>query len=121
MRLVVGPSVSRALAPLARHRVARTIEHVPSVSIRSSQQFSSSTEMLHVLPVLSCAEADVAVVMMDAARDDSTGGCSILKVLGLAPGWILWVGRTRFRGLWVAVSKRLAAWTGLRWRETAWH
>jgi hypothetical protein len=54
------------------------------VSIRSSQQLSSVTDTLHVSPVLSAAEAEVPVVMIERARGESTGGASdacMLKVV----------------------------------------
>ena len=55
--------------------------YVPSVRIKSSQAFSSFTFLDHVTPDLSCAVAEVAVVMMEDGRrgDDSTGGCNILR------------------------------------------
>jgi hypothetical protein len=76
------------LAPFDVDRVANNTEevYVPKVNIRSSQQLSSSTDMLQTCPVLSCAEAEVAVVMMESARGESVvGGCSILKVLNQRP------------------------------------
>lgn len=53
--------------------------------MRSSQAFSSVTDLDQVTPVKSWAEADVAVVIMDNGRDgDSTGSWSILKRLAQA-------------------------------------
>lgn len=59
--------------------------HVPKVKIRSSQQFSSLTFIFHVFPDLSCAVAEVPVVITLSGREcccDSVGGCSILTVGG---------------------------------------
>lgn len=67
--------------PLCRERML----HVPNVKIRSSQQLSLSTLVFHVSPVLSCAVAEVPLVMTLSGRDcasDSVGGCSILSVGG---------------------------------------
>ena len=50
---------------------------LPSVRMRSSQQLSSVTATLQVCPVLSAAEAELPVVMMEAARGVSLGGTSI--------------------------------------------
>lgn len=55
------------------------------------------TSVLHVKPVLSAADADVAVVMMESGRrGESTGGASILTGLGLRQ-ICMWVGE-RFAG-----------------------
>lgn len=51
--------------------------YIPSVNMRSSQQLSSVTDTLHVCPVLSAADADVAVVIIERARGESTGGASV--------------------------------------------
>lgn len=55
--------------------------YVPSVNIRSSQQLSSVTETLHVCPVLSAAEAEVPVVIIESARGESTGGASVACIV----------------------------------------
>jgi hypothetical protein len=48
--------------------------------MRSSQQLCSFTSFDHVTPVLSCADADVAVVIiLSGLRGESTGGCSMAK------------------------------------------
>lgn len=52
--------------------------HIPSVSIRSSQQFSVFTFTDHVSPDLSSTVAEVPDVMMLIGRDrGSAGGCNI--------------------------------------------
>jgi hypothetical protein len=62
--------------------------YVPRVKIKSSQQLSLLTFIIHVSPVLSCAVAEVPVVMILSGRelgDDSVGGgCSILTIGALA-------------------------------------
>lgn len=72
----------------------RPYRYIPSVNIRSFQQFSSVTEMLQTCPVLSAAEAELAVVMIEAARGVSLGGASVPEACmagsGIAPDLKSW-------------------------------
>jgi hypothetical protein len=62
--------------------------YVPRVRIKSSQQLSLSTFIFHVSPDLSCAVAEVPVVMILCGRELGSdwvgGGCSILSIGAIA-------------------------------------
>jgi hypothetical protein len=50
---------------------------IPSVSIRSSQQFSFVTFIFQVSPVLSCTVALVPVVLILSGLETGSGGCNM--------------------------------------------
>ena len=51
--------------------------HIPSVSIKSSQQLSLVTFIFQVSPVLSCTVALVPVVLILSGRETGSGGCNM--------------------------------------------